>query len=149
MNKATRDFESWIAGIKGIEKVNSEYERGRLSLAEYIDLARKLEEKAKENTPETVLAKVKRGISTAKRNLTLARKAFGDGNINKASDLAERAFYIMDDLEAFRDNRLDDYREIAWEIKKLLTDNAGVKIRARTLMKLCCDIELQREQEAI
>lgn len=47
MKKATRDFAAWISGINGLEKMTAAYERGLITLTEYIDKAR---EKEIENT---------------------------------------------------------------------------------------------------
>ena len=41
MKKATRDIASWIAGIRGLEKATAAYEKGMITLMEYIDLARR------------------------------------------------------------------------------------------------------------
>lgn len=50
MKKATRDFAAWIAGIKGIEKYTDMYERGLMTLNDYILCAmeKEIENKEKE-----------------------------------------------------------------------------------------------------
>lgn len=39
MNKAAADFKRWISGIEGMERANEMYERGLITLKEYIKLA--------------------------------------------------------------------------------------------------------------
>lgn len=43
MKKATRDFAAWISSINGLERTTRDYERGRLSLLEYISAAQTIE----------------------------------------------------------------------------------------------------------
>ena len=43
MKKATRDFAAWIAGIKGVEVYTKAYERGQITLMEYIKIAHDIE----------------------------------------------------------------------------------------------------------
>lgn len=44
MKKATRDFAAWIRGIDGLEKATRAYESGRITLMEYIMIARSQEQ---------------------------------------------------------------------------------------------------------
>lgn len=39
MKKATRDFAAWISGIAGLEKATKAYERGQITLMDYIRIA--------------------------------------------------------------------------------------------------------------
>lgn len=40
MKKATKDFAAWIRSVDGIERTTRDYERGRLTLMEYIAAVR-------------------------------------------------------------------------------------------------------------